>query len=39
MTAIVFFALGYFAHKYQDVLIVKIKATTAKIQDFLDDKR
>lgn len=39
INAIIFFALGYLTHKYKDVLIVKLEAATAKIQDFLNSKR
>jgi len=39
ITGIVLFVLGYLTHKYKDVLIKKLEAVTAKIQDFLDSKR
>lgn len=39
ITAIVFFVLGYFTHKHQDLIVTKIKRLTDKINDLIDSKR
>lgn len=38
ISGIIMFGLGYFSHKYQDVLLDKVKEVVSKVKEFINTK-